>query len=201
MRIFGLVLLAVLLPACTYNVKPVAVASAASEIQSNRVSSERVSLYIEPELQSLRTEADTGYTCSAHAFPVDAGDAVASSIRKVVEGAFPSYELRDTPVYEGPALDMRVALENFRVTLGFDMGFWNATANANAELVLKVDVNRNGAPAAPRATIAGEGSGRKEGGCGEGADASAEAVEKAIKRTMENLIYKLINSGALAPPD
>lgn len=197
MRAWGILLFGAMLCGCTYNAKPVAVSSAAAEIQTNRVSKERVSLYIEPALRDLRTEADTGYVCSAHAFPVDAGDAVATSVRKVVEGAFAGYELRDTPNYEGSDIDMRVALEGFRVDLSFETGFWSAKANANAELVLKVDVNRNGEPIAPRTTVAGEGSGHKDGGCGEGAVASAEATEKAIKRTMENLVYKLINSGAL----
>lgn len=187
----------VLLAACTYNAKPVAVTSAASEIQTNRVSKEHVSLYIEPELQDLRAEADTGYTCSAHKFPVNAGDALATSLRKVVEEAFPSYQLRDTPTYQGDALDIRVALETFRVDLKFDSGFWSATATANAELVLKVDVSRNGSAVISRATIAGEGQGSKDGGCGTGAEASAMATEKALKRTMENFVYKLINSGAL----
>ncbi|MEN3950824.1 hypothetical protein [Iodidimonas sp. SYSU 1G8] len=197
MRFLVVCLAASLLAACTYDAKPVAVTSAASEIQTNRISRERVSLYLAPDLMDLETEADTGYTCSAHKFPVKAGSAVATSVRKVVEEAFAGYELRETPTYSGPDLDMRVGLESFKVDLAFDSGFWSAKANAQAELVLKVDVSRNGEAIVGRTTIAGEGTGRRDGGCGDGAEASAEATEKAIKRTMENMVYKLVNSGAL----
>jgi hypothetical protein len=199
MRLIVLMMAAAVLAGCTYEAKPVTVSSAAAEIQPSRVSSERVSLYLDPALADLETEADTGYTCSAHAFPVKAGEAVISSFRKVVDEAFGEYEMRESAVYTGGDLDVRVGLETFGVDLAFDSGFWSAKATARAELVLKVDVSRNGAPVVGRTTIAGEGTGRRDGGCDVGAEASAEATEVAIKRTMENFIYKLVNSGMLDP--
>lgn len=199
MRIFALVLCAATLGACTYQANIAPQGAAAGEVMPGRRLAYPVSVYVEPELADLTREADTGYMCSAHAYPVKVGPAIVSTLRNVDEAAFARIVPGGTRSAMAPGAQRHLVfgLEEFRASLDFSPGFWTGKANAQAELTMKVTALGEGNREILRTVVTGEGSSRKEGDCPTGAQALTEAVNKAVKRAAEEYVFKVINAQQL----
>jgi hypothetical protein len=79
---------ALLLAGCTYKANVAPTAAAAADIMPGRQVDLPASQFISPEIESLTRNASEGYACSANSFPVNAGPAIAGSIRSTNEAAF-----------------------------------------------------------------------------------------------------------------
>ena len=188
---------ALILGGCTYqaNVAPTAVAAA--DIAPGRTIDRPVSYYVAPELASLKREASGGFTCSAHDFPVNAGPAIAESIRSTNNAAFTKIVTGGGMTDAAPGAERHIvfALESFNPRLHFESGWFSGTAIANAELAIRVTVHDAGAQALNRSVVAGSGYGEIDGGCDAGAKALETATNQAIKAAMQNYVSRIINGG------
>jgi hypothetical protein len=138
--------------------------------------------------------------CSAHSYPIEVGDAIKSSIIKVLDGTFNTVTSSTSRSHsdEDGKYKFIFSLDSFQPSLRFSPGFWQASISANSELIMKVTVLDSNGNEVVRTTFSGEGSAESGGQCGDGADVVAQATEKAIKRALENFVYKIINSDYLA---
>lgn len=190
---------AVALGGCTYQANVAPTVAAAADIAPGRTVDKPVSYYVSPELESLTRNASEGYVCSANAFPVNAGPAIAASIRNTNDAAFKNVIAGGGMTDAAPGAERHVvfALEQFTPRVHFEQGWWSATAVANAELAMRVTVYDAQAQELTRAIVAGNGYGEVDGGCDAGAKALETATNQAIKATMQNYISRMVNGGEI----
>lgn len=185
-----------MLAGCTYTAQVAPTAAPAAEIIPERKSNLAISYYVSPELQALTRDASEGYMCSAHKFPVNAGPAIASSIRSVNEAGFASATSGGDASQPADGVDRHLVfqLDQFTPRVHFDQGWWSATAIANTELAMRVVAYDAAGKEVLRVMIAGSGYGEIDGGCDAGAKALETATNQAIKRAMENYVSRVINA-------
>lgn len=186
---------------CAYHAKVSSTSAPVSEIRPDKQLGCTASYFIESEIADLSREVKpSSYVCSAHNFPLEVGEALRSSIVKVLDGTFKNVVVSSskTPSDTDGRYKFIFSLDTFQPSLRFSPGFWQANISATTEIVLKVIVVAENGKEVVRTTISGEGSAESGGQCGDGAQVMAEATQKAIKRTLENLVYKIINSDYLA---
>ena len=183
---------------CTYHSEALTVKAPASEVRIDRQVGEPVSVFIDPEIEFLSSDAaENSYACSAHSFPVTIGPAIKSSIVNILEEAFTDVQIvesNQTSPRDGFYMSFRK--DTFRPTIFFAAGFWQGTANASSEIVLKVTTRYFDQIIFDEMTIADRGfsNGQHKGGCNVGAGALKDAGKESIKRLLENLVYKVINT-------
>ncbi len=144
----------------------------------------------------------SSYVCSAHNFPVNMGDSLALSIRKTTEQLFETVlEENSFPSEERMAATnsrgiIYVKLDRFSPRINFAMGFWSASANASADLVLDVTVkdahNKKLMVTAISGSRTADGSGG--GNCSGGANVLSEAISQTVRDAMERYAERLANS-------
>jgi hypothetical protein len=194
------VIFCVALAGCTYTAQVAPTTAAASAVLPQRQIELPSSYYVTDEIASLNRSASEGYMCSANKFDVNAGPAIASSIRSVNQTAFKSISEGGTLTQpaEGAKWHIVFELDSFTPRIHFEPGFWSATSIANVELVLKVTAYDESAKQILRISAAGDGYGESDGGgCSSGADALSIATNEAIKRTMESYVNQVVNAGQL----
>ena len=199
--LFGLLFL---FNACAYKAVVPSTSVPVSEIRADKRVRGEASLYIDSELADLNKDIrPVSYICSAHTFPLNVGDGLKSSILKVLNGTFDSVNLSATknPSNVDGLYKFIFTYDSFQPSLRFSPGFWQANIFAKAEIVIKVKVIDRKGEEIVRTTISGEGSADAGGQCRDGAELLAEATQKALKRTLENFVYKVINSDYLQSPE
>ena len=197
--VFGCVFVAA--SGCSYNAHVVSTSSAASEIRLDKHVDENVAYSLSSELDNLHKEVKpSSYVCSAHKYPLEAGAAIRESIRSVLDQAFLEVYRTTSPGESSPGTkyQLNFDLEEFQPRLTFSPGFWSATIDSNVELVLKVRVMDSNGDEIIRTMVSGHGSENGSGQCGDGSKYLADATQEAIERTLENFIYKTINSDYFA---
>lgn len=190
-----------MLSGCAYNAQVMSTSSPVAEIRPDKRIDCTASYYIESEISDLsRDIKPSSYVCSAHTFPLSVGDALKTSIVKVLDGSFSNVVVSSskTPSDGDGRYKFIFSLDTFNPSLRFSPGFWQANIFASAEIVMKVIVADSNGKEVVRTTIFGEGSADSGGQCGDGAQLLADATQKAIKRTLENFVYKIINSDYFA---
>ena len=189
--------LGLVLSGCTYAADVAPSTTAAGDILPQRKIAHPASYFIDPELASLNRDASEGYSCSAHKFPISAGPAISSSIRSVNDSAFEQIAEGGSASQGSNGVERHLVyqLDSFLPRLHFEAGFWQATAVANVELVLKVTAYDAAGNALIRTRVSGIGYGEMDGGCDAGAEALSVATSQAIKRAMENYVDRVINAG------
>jgi len=201
MRCFLMILAAGILAGCTHSSEALTVTAPASEIRVDRRVDQPVAIVIDPDIDTLSSEAaENSYTCSAHSYPITIGPAVRTSLINVLDEAFSEVNIVSSSqdvVGDGFVIVFRP--DTFRPTISFATGFWQGTANASSEIVLKVTVRYDDDVLFNSMTIAGRGAsnGQHKGGCDVGAVALKDAAEESIRRLMENFVYKVVNTGDL----
>jgi len=197
--IIAAVALALALGGCTYQANVAPTTTAAADIAPGRTVDRPVSYYVSSELASLSRNASEGYVCSANAFPVNAGPAIASSIQTTNDAAFKKIIPGGGMTDAAPGAERHIvfALEQFTSRIHFEQGWWSGTAIANTELTMRVTVYDEHAQELNRAVISGTGYGEIDGACDAGARALETATNQAIKTAMQNYVSRIINGGEI----
>lgn len=188
-----------LLSGCTYSTQTATLASAAAEIRTSEHISAPAVLQFDPQYDSLTVNAKkNSFECSAHSYPSTIGPAIKESVRKAFEAVFDTVDVSGNPASNPNAVVLHIRHESYTPIVQFASGFWSGKASAQSEIVMRIDAERNGKQIMYPVTISGEGSASGlSGGCGKGAEAINQANEKALRRLMENLAYRIINNGDL----
>lgn len=187
-----------LVAGCSYQA-PVSPSSAgAAAVMPSRVSQIPVLLVVgdfEPGLRQVRPGA---LECSAHSYPLDIRQALFSSLRSTTLAAYPNLRVArgSEPARPGEAR-IAVNLDTVEARLRFLPGFWQATASANVEVALNVQVTDSRNRDVYRGIALGTGSEEVGGACPAGANALGEAASKAIRRVVQDFVSKAINPHAL----
>lgn len=181
---------------CTYSANVAPTSAAAAEILPNRTINRSASIYVAPELSSIMRTAQPSYVCSAHTFPVNAGPAIQSSILSTNEAAFSGIIPGGTRSTGAPGAYRHIVfdLESFNPRLDFTETFASGRALANAELLMRVTVLDERNNPILRTVVSGQGSSERDGFCPVGAQALQEATSLAIRRALENYVFRVINS-------
>jgi hypothetical protein len=187
------------LGACTYSTQTSTLASAAAEIRPDRRVNVPAILRFDPQYDNLTVDAEkNSFECSAHRFPSTVGPAIKQSTRKAFEAVFSSVDVTNNTGSNPNAVVVNIKHEAYQPVVAFSSGFWSAKASARSEIVMRVDVQRNGKAILYPITVSGEGSEMGvSGGCSSGAKALDQANHAALKRLMENLAYRVVNNGDL----
>ena len=186
-----------LLTGCAFNAQVSSTDSAVSEIRTDKQTHKEVTIFISDDLSNLKKDVKpSSFVCSANKYPLDVGPALKLSIRHVMDGAFSNvYEQTSAAPSDSSApYHFTFRLDSFEPRLTFTPGFWSASISASAELVMKVEATDSKGKIIVRTTVSGDGMADGDGQCPEGAQILALATQKAIKRTLENFIDKMINS-------
>lgn len=188
-----------LLSGCTYSTQTATLASAASEIRTSEHISVPALLQFDPQYDSLTVNAKkNSFECSAHTYASTIGPAIKESVRKAFEAVFDSVDISGNPGSNPNAVVLHVRHESYTPIVEFASGYFSGKASAQSEIVLRIDAERYGKQIMYPVTVSGEGSvSGLSGSCGKGAEAINQANEKALKRLMENLAYRVINNGDL----
>jgi len=199
MRSLWVVAFFVALAGCTHGSEALMVSAPASEVRIDRRVEQPVLVVIDSTIDSMSREAaENSYVCSAQSYPITVGPSIRSSIINVLEEAFTDVQISESSKAESEdGFVMWFRPDTFRPTISFAQGFWQGTANASSEIVLKVTAMYKNKIVFDNITISGRGAsnGEHRGGCDVGANALRDAAQDSIQRLMENLVHKTINTG------
>ncbi|MBW1616346.1 MAG: hypothetical protein JRJ49_07425 [Deltaproteobacteria bacterium] len=172
-----------------------------AEIRPDKQINCNVSYFIENEIIDLTKDIKpSSYACGAHTFLLKVGEALKSSIVKVLDGAFTNVTMSSSkiPSNGDGRYKFIFTLDTFNPLLRFSIGFWETSIFASSEIVMKVVVVDANGKEIVRTSIAGEGTANMGGQCRDGSHALSDATQKSIKRVLENFVYKIINSDYLS---
>lgn len=181
---------------CAFQGAAVATSGAAAEVMPQRAIPAAASLHLSSELASLSRTVSPSYVCGAHTYPLSLASAIRQSIITTNEAAFSSVSIGESASQAAPGALRHISydLEQLTARLDFAPGFWQARAQANVDLLLRVRVYDGAGEELLRAVVEGNGFGEAPGDCAAGAQALGTAATKAIERALEEYVYKVINS-------
>lgn len=187
-----------LLGACAFQAPVSPSMAGASAVMPSRVSQTPIVLVVndfEPASRQIRPSA---FECSAHNYPLDVRQALFSSLRSSTLAAYPNLRVAQggEPARPGEAR-ISVSIDSMEARLRFLPGFWQATASANVELALTVQVTDSRNRDVYRGIALGTGSEEVGGGCPVGANALGDAASKAVRRLVQDFVSKAINPHAV----
>ncbi|TDV01437.1 hypothetical protein C7408_15111 [Paraburkholderia caballeronis] len=182
---------------CAYNVQ-VSSQSGASEVMSTKVKQDKAYLVFSDNLATAGKEVKPGFACGAHRYPMYIGEPLESSLSKTVEAAYPHVVNNGGSIpTSADGLVFKFDLSEFDPRIRFTPGFFVPTADANVDIAIHARVSDKAGKELLATTFRGQGHSSQDGSCGVGADALADAGQKAIANAMENFVDKVINTGAL----
>ncbi|MDN7881359.1 hypothetical protein [Burkholderia aenigmatica] len=167
---------------------------------STKVRQDKAYLVFSDNLATAGKEVKPGFQCGAHRYPMYIGETLENSLSKTVEAAFP-HAVRNGGAIPalGDGLVFKFDLSEFDPRVRFTPGFFVPTADANVDIAIHARVSDKTGKELIATTFRGLGHSSQDGSCGIGADALAEAGQKAIANAMENFVDKVINTGILDP--
>ncbi|MFO1055852.1 MAG: hypothetical protein U1E53_02675 [Dongiaceae bacterium] len=172
----------------------------ADEVMQSRIVESPTSVYIDPELASLSRKVEVStHACGAWSFPMNVGPALVETLRRTNEVALKHQVPGGTATQpaEGAAYHIVITLEDFEARVVANPQFFTGLLDANAELSLRVRVLDAKGVEVLKALPSGEGSAEVSGDCSDGAPSLSKATGKAMKRTAESYVDKVINSGVI----
>ena len=186
------------LGACAFQAPVNPSMAGASAVMPSRVSQVPLLLVIndfEPASRQIRPSA---LDCSAHNYPLDVRQALLASLRSATLAAYPNLRVAQggEPARPGEAR-IAISVDSMEARLRFLPGFWQATASANVELAVSVQVTDSRNRDVYRGIALGTGSEEVGGGCPVGANALGEAASKALRRLVQDYVSKAINPHAV----
>lgn len=199
----GLAAVALVITGCAYNA-PVAVAPNLNVYSSYSEKLQgRYALVVESEAYN-QTVRPTGYQCSAHTFPLDMQEAFRQSVIQTMRQVVDDVEVVQSPLSSdalargGLKGQIIVRADSMTARIQFIPGFWNVSTDSNVDLTANMSVD---GPTGRLLGTSAEGTGHAQGAagafCGGGANAIAEASEKATKQLLGQLGERLSNSPRL----
>jgi hypothetical protein len=194
---------ATLLAGCTY-VAPVDVTPTMDVVNSygSKLPGSYL-LYVNGD-QFAQSVVATGYGCSAHDYPLDAGPAFRTSADQTVQQLVDAVQVVDQPV---PASELAasdkvgmisVEAQSLQARFVVLRGLASATVDANVDMTATVTVDgRNGRLFGT--TVEGSGNAQSDAGlmCGGAATALGEATQKAMDKLLAELGDRVSNSERL----
>lgn len=182
---------------CAYNVQ-VSSQSGAAEVMSTKVKQDKAYVVFSDNLATAGKEVKPGFQCGAHRYPMYIAETLENSLSKTVEAAFP-HAVRNGGAIPtlGDGLVFKFDLAEFDPRVRFTPGFFVPTADANVDIAIRARVSDKAGKELIATTFRGQGHSSQDGSCGVGADALADAGQKAIANAMENFVDKVINTGIL----
>ncbi|RKT25812.1 hypothetical protein B0G69_1541 [Paraburkholderia sp. RAU2J] len=182
---------------CAYNVQ-VSSQSGAAEVMSTKVKQDKAYLVFSDNLATAGKEVKPGFACGAHRYPMYIGEPLESSLSKTVEAAYPHVVNNGGSIpTSADGLIFKFDLSEFDPRIRFTPGFFVPTADANVDIAIHARVSDKAGKELLATTFRGQGHSSQDGSCGVGADALADAGQKAIANAMENFVDKVINTGSL----
>lgn len=195
-------LLAMGLVGCTYNATPVT-APAVNVYSSydDPVSGQWVLVVDDSVNDANRNVKPSSYACSAHDYPLQAGDTLRASISRSMESIFEEVEVRSTAPSNsalkegGYAGVILVRLDHFQPRVTCNMGFFSANCTATTDISFGVNVRGPegrlyGGTAGANRSAQGDAGGT----CQEVATWLSESARLSIREGLERLVEKLANS-------
>jgi hypothetical protein len=185
-----------LISGCTYNAHVLSTSAPAAEIMQNK----RVNAAIGYELDRFRMNLNNNIVpealdCSAYNYILDAGDSFETSLVNVLENTFTKVTSSNYPETKpGERFKFFFTVESYRPKLHFSSGMWSMRAYAENEIVMKIRAINDSNSEIVRATAAGTGTADMEGSCSTGSTVLSDATQIAMKRVLEDFIYKVINA-------
>jgi hypothetical protein len=170
------------------------------EVMQSRIIDSPTSVYIDPELSALKREVQvTTDTCGAWSFPTSVGPALVETLRRANEAALkhPVAGGTATQAAEGATYHIVIKLEDFDAHVSASPKFFDGLLDAYTEVTLRVRVIDAKGNEVLKAIVSGEGSGEVTGACPDGAPSLSQAAGKAVRRTVESYVDKVINSGVI----
>lgn len=182
---------------CAYNVQ-VSPQSGAAEVMTTKVKQDKAYLVFSDNLATAGREVKPGFACGAHRYPMYIGQTLENSLSRTLEAAFP-HAVRNGGAIptSGDGLVFKFDLSEFDPRLRFTPGFFVPTADANVDIAMRARVSDKAGKELIATTFRGQGHSSQDGSCEVGADALADAGQKAIANAMENFVDKVINTGIL----
>lgn len=200
---YGFLTLVLVIPGCSYKVDtPIAPSYDVYSSYTDKVPG-RWAVLVDGE-QLKGDFKVSGYTCSAHSYPLDASLAFNTSVNKTLENVLENVEdvrsplSRDQLVMGGYSGLIRVKGEEIDVDLDVVPGFWTAGMKAEVQMVAALAVDgQDGRLLGGRIASDADDDAEASGACSGGADAISKATEKALRRLMEDLGEKVSNEPRL----
>jgi hypothetical protein len=176
-------------------VSPIAYQFAENKIDGN------VGIYVHSDLAGLnQTIKPKSYTCSAWSFPLEIGDSMENCVVRAIQSCFTKSEKVDS-VSKGRDLDgiITVELMDFDVDLSFLQGFWTGTADAYAEMTLKITYYDNELHPVWYSVVGYTKRETTEAGsaCEGGAHAISAVIEHSMKKITIQIAEKITSSDKL----
>lgn len=201
----GIVCLSIM-SGCAYKAVPM-VAPAVNIVTNfdNKVPGKWALVISEDVSQARKEVKPSSYTCSAHTYPVDAGQALESSLRKTMDAVFeatvePANSLTIEAMKKGGyAGQVSVRLSEFAPRLSCQTGFWSGTCTSSVEIGFAVEVRNGDGKIVHNSSAGGSKSseGDAGGACNGGSSVLSEATSRAIKDALERVAERLSNAPAL----
>lgn len=197
----------VLFSGCAYTVPPVSVRAPNVYSSYDAKIAGSYALVLDDSVRSVsRQVRASSHVCSAHNYPVDMGNAVASSIKGTLESIFESVVERTVPpsrevmITERLAGVVRVKLDDFSPRLQCSQGFWTGTCTSSTEVAFGVDVRGpEGTVLAASASGSKTADGDSGGACEGAATVLSDSIGKSMKDALERLGERIANSPRLRP--
>jgi hypothetical protein len=191
---------------CAYKAVPMA-APAVNIVTNfdNKVPGKWALVFSEDISQARKEVKPSSFTCSAHTYPIDAGQAFESSLRKTMDAVFestvePASSLTiDAMKKGGYAGQVSVRLNEFAPRLSCQTGFWSGTCTSSVEIGFAIEVRNNDGKIVHNSSAGGSKSaeGDAGGACNGGSVVLSDATSRATKDALERVAERLSNAPAL----
>jgi hypothetical protein len=199
--VFGIVF-SLLLGGCSYAVKPVSMpavniySSYEDKIPGTWI------IVIDEGMENISREISTSsYACSAHKYPINAGGAIATSVKRTMRSIFENtIEQNTMPTKvelerQNASGVVLVKLDSFEPRVRCSAGFWSMSCTGSADVEFGIIVRGQSGKllatsVGDSATVDGDGGGACEGA----ANVLSEAISKSVKEALERMGERLSNS-------
>jgi hypothetical protein len=161
----------------------------------------KVVLVINDNVKNIHIDVKpSSHICSAHTFPIDLKDTLATSIRQTMESIFSDViEQQNLPSKKEMELQkingtIFVSLKRFEPSIRFSAGFWQGYAAATCETVLDVTVADSNNKKIMTTSVGASRTVEGSGGCSKGSEVLSDAISKDTQETMEKLAERVSNN-------
>ncbi len=201
----GLLLYVLILSGCAYNVKPISMP--ALQIYSSydeKIPGTWVVVIDDSAKNVVRDISAASYVCSAHKYPINTGNTIATSIKRTMDSIFENViERTNMPTSaELQRIDAKgtvlVKMDTFEPRLHCSMGFWSGSCTASTDIEFGVIVR--GQQGKLFATSVGDSAttdGNSGGVCEGAANVLSESISKSVREALERMGERLSNSPKL----
>ena len=205
MRYVGVIALtvAILVTGCAYKVAgPAATAVKVRSSYSEKIKGDWAVVIDEGSTVFSRDIEVSSGECGFHSVAFDSGDSIQVSLANAFKNVFEEVTIRRTnPTIDDMKADklsgyVLISLDHFLPLVECRAGFWSTKCRAETEIVFGVDARADSGEKLFGTTAGGRGY--SEGGagsfCGNIGKLSGKAYQKALSRSLEELVEKISNS-------